>query len=177
MKRLIPAAVLVLVLSLPAVAATDAPPTDASLKELIELVHGARMLESMRSQVDTMMSRAMHDALAGRPISAEQQKTLDDMHAQILVVVNDVLQWDKFEPMMLDIYKQSFSQREIDGMIAFYKTDTGRAVIDKMPVVMQNTMLRAQELMKDVAPRLQKIQHDSIAKLSADHGTAAEPSK
>lgn len=40
------------------------------------------------------------------------------------------------EPVMTDIYKKSFNQREMK----FYQSEEGRSVVTKMPIAMQNSM-------------------------------------
>ena len=60
------------------------------------------------------------------------------------------------------IYKQSFTQKEVNGMLDFYKSEPGQAVIAKMPLVMQNTMQAMQARMNTTFPKLQKLQQDAI---------------
>lgn len=54
--------------------------------------------------------------------------------------------------MMIGIYLQSFTQKDVDGMLRFYKSKAGQAVIAKMPVVM---------------PRIQNLTEGTAAKLKA----------
>jgi hypothetical protein len=69
--------------------------------------------------------------------------------------------------MFIDIYKRSFTQGEIDGMLSFYKTDAGKALISKMPVVMQNSMQAMQSKMATTMPQIQQLQRETIEKLKA----------
>ncbi len=74
------------------------------------------------------------------------------------------------EPMYVRVYQKSFTQGEVDGMIAFYKTPAGQAVINKMPVVMQNTMNEVQQMMAPAVQRIQRMQQDVIAEMQAEKG-------
>ena len=74
---------------------------------------------------------------------------------------------EKLEPRYLRLYKEAFSEEEIAGMLSFYKTPAGRAVIDKMPVLMQQTMLEVQKLISGTIPQMQKIQEEFAAEMSA----------
>ncbi|TJZ73208.1 DUF2059 domain-containing protein [Chitiniphilus eburneus] len=42
------------------------------------------------------------------------------------------------KPDYIKLYRDTFTQEEIDGLIAFYKTPAGQALVDKMPLVLQN---------------------------------------
>lgn len=68
------------------------------------------------------------------------------------------------------VYRKSFTQGEVDGMIAFYETPAGQAVINKLPAVMQNTVNEMQEMMHPVIQKIQRMQQDVIAELKAESG-------
>lgn len=160
------AVLLSLLLMRPAIAA-DGPPTQASVRELMQITQAQKLVESTRGQVDGMMQTSMNKALEGHPVTAAQQKILDDMRAKMMAVLGEELDWNTLEPIYVDIYTQSFTQREIDGMIAFYKSEPGRAVLAKMPLVMQKTMQAMQTRMTSMMPKIEKIRLDAITQLKA----------
>jgi uncharacterized protein len=49
------------------------------------------------------------------------------------------LTWDAMLPGMTAIYKDTFSEPEVREMIAFYRTPTGKKVLETMPDVMQRS--------------------------------------
>lgn len=166
MKKFLAAACLFLV-SLQPVMAADPAPTDASLMELLTITKSQALIASTAQQMDLAIRAKMAQALAGHAVSPEQRKILDDMQSQTVNLISTELSWEKLSPQMLEIYKKSFTQSEVDGMLAFYKTDAGQAVINKMPVVMQNTMQQMQNLMATLTPKMEKIQKDGLAQLQA----------
>jgi hypothetical protein len=89
------------------------------------------------------------------------------MRSKINALFKEQMKWAALEPAFVDIYRKSFSQREIDGMLSFYQSETGRAVITKMPVVMQHTMQFTQNLMSDLLPKIQEMQIETIELLKA----------
>ena len=54
------------------------------------------------------------------------------------------------------VYKKSFTQQELDGIIAFYKTLAGQAAVNKLPVVMQNTMAEMQQMMQPIMSKMRQ---------------------
>jgi hypothetical protein len=52
-------------------------------------------------------------------------------------------------------------------MLRFYKSETGQAVIAKMPIVMQNSMQAMQGRLGALMPRLQQLQRKAIDDLKA----------
>lgn len=148
----------------PAIAA-ELPASEASVRELLAITQSRKLVDSTMGQVDTMMQRSMKQALAGQPtLTTDQQKIMDSMRTQMIALIRTDMKWETLEPMFVDIYMQSFTQKEVNGMLDFYKSEPGQAVIAKMPIVMQNTM---QARMATTLPKLQKLQQDAMAELRA----------
>jgi len=150
----------------PAIAA-EPPASETSVRELLTITQSQKLLDGTMGQVDAMMQRSMKQALAGPTLSADQQKIMDDMRTKMIALFREDMKWETLEPMFIDIYKQSFTQKEVDGMLDFYKSEPGQAVIAKMPLVMQNTMQAMQGRMAVMLPKLQQLQQDAIAELKA----------
>ena len=57
------------------------------------------------------------------------------------------MNWAKMKKPMIKIYLKHYSEKEIKDMVAFYKSDSGQSMIQKMPAVMGDSMLLSQEMM------------------------------
>jgi hypothetical protein len=166
MKKFLAAGFLFLI-TLQSVWAAEPTPTDASVMELLTVTKAQSLMASGIQQIDAAMRARMDQALAGRPLSPEQKKILDDMRVQSMSLIVSELKWEKLAPQYLEVYKKSFTQKEVDGMLAFYKTEAGQAVINKMPAVMQYSMQLMQNMLASLMPKMEKIQKDGLAKLQA----------
>lgn len=166
MIRILMAVLLALFTLSPALAA-DQMASEASIRELMNITDSKKLIESTMGQVDSMMQASMQQALAGQPVTPEQQKILDQMRAKMLTLLKEQLSWASLEPMMIDIYQKTFTEQEVQGMVDFYKTDAGKAVIAKMPLVMQHTMMAMQQRMGQMMPKMQQLQQETLAQLRA----------
>ena len=151
----------------PANAASN-PPSEASIKELLELAQARKLVDSVMKQMDTLMLQTIQQATQGQDIPPKVQKDIDKRQAEVVALLKDLLEWSKLEPMYVRIYQKTFTQQEVDGMIAFYKTPAGQAVISKMPTAMQNTMDEMQQMMTPVMQRMQRMQQDVIAEMKTE---------
>ena len=158
--------------------AADAPVSDATIHELLTVTSMRGVLDQAAGQFDRMMKNTMQQASAGQTLNAEQQRLLEEMGTRMASAMKDSLNWDSLEPLFINIYRTTFTQGEVDGMLKFYKTPAGKAVISKLPVVMQNSMGVMQDHMKDLVPRLQQIGREYAEKLQAARtpDAPAEPS-
>jgi hypothetical protein len=164
MKRLVATLALAVAAVHPAFA-EEALASEASVRELLALTEAKKLSEGTIAQLDQFMNQAMTQELGGRVPTPEQQAILDELRTRLVALVKGALSWEQLEPRYIDMYRKSFSDAEIAGMVQFYKTPAGQAVINKMPVVVQNTMTMVQELLQGIAPQLRQIQTEALEKL------------
>ena len=74
------------------------------------------------------------------------------------------MSWPRLKPLYTKIYQDAFTQEEIDGLIAFYRSPAGMAYVDKMPLVTQKSM----DLMQSLMPPMMKRVQAAMAKAVGD---------
>jgi hypothetical protein len=141
--------------------------SEASIREFLAVTESQKMLDGMLSQLDSLMQAGMKQALAGQTLNADQQKILNDMRTKMVALFKAEMAWSTFEPMIVGIYQKSFTEPEVKGMLQFYKSPAGKAVIAKMPTVIQSSMQAAQSRMGSFMPKLKQLQEDTVARLKA----------
>jgi hypothetical protein len=112
MLKVLRIALFALIAVQPAIAA-DSKPTEESIRQLMAVVQSRKLIDGALGQVDSLMQNSIHQALAGQTVTADQQKILDEMRAKALVILKDEMKWEILEPMFINIYQQSFNQREV----------------------------------------------------------------
>jgi uncharacterized protein len=167
-------------LAIPAFADEPAKPTEESIKKLFEVAHTSSLIDTMMNQVQSTTKANMSRAFAGKELNEQQQQILSDSQTRIFDVVRQELNWKEIEPGMIEVYRDTFTQKEVDGMMKFYSSPTGKAVLDKMPQTMTAMMTRMQARMQNIVPKLQEIQRDTAEKVKAaatpaDSGAAPAP--
>jgi hypothetical protein len=168
------AALLWILISASAVAANNAPASDASIREMLELTNAQQMIAGMKGQMTAVMNTSMQNALKGQTITPERQAIIDRMMAKISAVATDMLNWDNLLPIYMRTYRDSFTQDEIDGVIKFYKSAAGQAYVKKLPLVMQNVMREMQGILKPAQERMLAIQKESMQELKDLHDTGGQ---
>jgi hypothetical protein len=58
-----------------------------------------------------------------------------------------------------------FSQEEIDGLIAFYRTPVGQSLVSKQPELMKRTMTIMQQCLAPMMQRIQKMSEATALEL------------
>lgn len=139
------------------------PASEDSIRELLAVAESRKLVDSIKIQTEAMMDRSIQQILAGKNPSPKQKAAVEKMKKNSLAVMQNEIAWEKLEPMYIRLYKETFSQEEVDGIILFYKTPAGKALINKMPILMQKSMIEMQKLSLNMMPKLQQVQQQFIA--------------
>ena len=123
------------------------------IDELVEVMDMDAMVDSMYSQVEGMMQN-MSVQMGVKP---NEKPIFDKYYADMTKVLKTKMSWQKMQPMMVNLYDKQFSEQEISDMLDFYKTESGQAILKKMPQVMQQSMQMSQALVQDAMPEIQAI--------------------
>jgi hypothetical protein len=125
----------------------------ASIEKLMELTEVSKMMDSMQEQINLMfqgMSKQMN-------ISGDEQVYFESYMKKVHTLLNEKMNWNTFKEPMINIYSRHFTEKEVQGLITFYRSDIGRSMTKKMPLVMQDSMIISQQLMKDFMPEVQSL--------------------
>jgi uncharacterized protein len=167
-KRVFGLAVIQCGLVLPICFAADGPPSEASVKQLLEVSQVHKILDNTMAQMDGFMKQALQQATQGQSLTPQIKTDIEKRQAEMMSIFKDVFDWHKLEPMYVRVYQKSFTQSEIDNLIAMYKTPGGQALLNKMPVVMQNTMTEMQQLMRPMFDKIQRMQKEVASEIQAE---------
>ena len=168
MKRVVLAALLAL--SIPVVSA--APPSDAPVDKLLEVMRARQTVEAMLPQVEASQQQMVEQLTAGQPLTEQQRQDLQRILATSSSRVREALAWDKLQPLYRDIYRQTFTGEDMDAMIGFYSGSAGQKLLDKMPQLMQNTMTAMQKV---IVPMIEQMQRDVASEMQVPPAPPAPP--
>ena len=153
--------VICIALALPAFA-DDASKT-AKIQELFQLTHvdqiQKQMVQQMRSMVSTQVANTLPKSI---PPETSREIAQDEDH--MFDVIMSRVGWATLAPKMVQIYAETFSEDEIDAILAFYKSPAGQAFLDKMPTLMNKTMAITQENMQAIMPEIQRMSKEMVEK-------------
>lgn len=150
-------------LLLTATAATAAPPTRESVEELLRVMRMDQTLENvfdLMEQTNREMERRMSQGLVQPSLSDDEQREIDELRARrdrkANAVLREELSWEKTKEGYVRLYTEAFSQEEIDGQLAFYRSPVGQAVLDKQPALTRKSGEMMQERMTEVLPKVRR---------------------
>jgi uncharacterized protein len=137
-------------------------PSVESVETMLRLTKAEALTDSMYAGMDDMMKQMITQSLGNKKLTAAQQRALDQLPAKIVLSMKEDFKWETMRPIYIKMYRETFTQNEVDAMNAFYQTPTGQAMIEKMPVVMQKSMQLTQDMMAKSMPRFMQIIEENM---------------
>jgi len=127
----------------------DEASKSAKAEELLQLMQGDQMMKMMEPMMKGMLAQADKD------IPAEQRAKVGEMQEKIMALV--AVSLNKAKPALAKVYTDTYTEEEIDGILAFYKSPAGKAFLQKMPEVMQRSMPVMIQMIGDLQPQMKTM--------------------
>lgn len=138
--------------------ATNDPAKNAKIEKLFTSMNIDKQMDAMFGQMKSMIMSQLPAST-----TAEQKAKVTDVQNKIFDLMQQRMSWEKMRPTYIKMYAETFTASEVDGLVAFYDSPAGKAMLAKMPLLMQKSMGMAQDLMKDIMPQIQQITKDAAA--------------
>jgi hypothetical protein len=126
---------------------------NAKIEEMMQLSQAERMLKATLDQLKGIMA----SQTSKMDIPSDVKGRQDEIQKKMLALVSERMSFEKLKPMFVKLYAETFTEEEIDGILAFYKSPSGKAMIEKTPQLMGRMMPMMQQMMSDLQPEMQKI--------------------
>lgn len=154
---------------------TPTPPSPQSIEHLLKSMDIAHLFGTMQGQMEKMMKSSTAQMTAQYHLSPDKQKAMEAKTEAELKALREALSWASLKDIYVKVYSESFTQDEIDGMIGFYDSPSGKAVIAKMPVVMQKSMALIQPMIMQKFRMAQMNMRDYAQSLAPAPAAPAAP--
>jgi hypothetical protein len=157
MKRWILMLVVVMVVT-PVGARADEASKQAKVKELFAVMHMDHSLDRMRSAMQSQVQATAKNAPGTEQMTPDKQKMQQEFVGNSMKVVDDSFGWPVLEPAYVKLYADTYTEAELDGILAFYKSPAGQALLTKTPELSGGVMQIVHSRMGDFQPKMQALQ-------------------
>jgi hypothetical protein len=155
-----------LALACACLAAHAAPPTLESIDRLLAISQADKLTEATREQIRASMRLVMDQMLQGQP-NQIQRRAIDNFTAKVTAAMNEEFSPDRLRPIYVVMYRENFTQEEVDALIAFYQSPLGQTLLTKMPRAMQGINSEMSRRMGPVMERMRTAAQEMDNELGA----------
>ena len=129
----------------------------AKVEEFFKAAHIDQLSTQVMQQTFDQINSGMMQQMMGVKLTPEQQKRVDEFSTKVQKLIADGLSWKSLEPSYAKLYEAIYTEDEIDGILAFYKSPSGQAMVEKSPMLVKQSSAIVQERMQTIMPQLQQL--------------------
>ena len=138
----------------------------AKIQEFFKVSKMDQMMAQVMKQTMDQVNSGMTQQIMGVQLSPDQQQKVDQLTDKVRKIVSGALSWDNLEPEYAKIYADAYTEQQIDDILAFYKSPTGQAMVEKAPDLIKQASAISHDRLAVVIPELQKLMKDFAAQES-----------
>ena len=148
-----------LLLTLPLAHADDASKR-TKVEDLLTLTKANQMVDQMLSQMTSAMKAQTDQQTADAHFTPAQQKLADQFQTRMQAIMQQFVSTDHLHPIFVQLYMDTYTEDELDGILTFYRSPAGQAFLAKTPQLVSRTVTVMQEQMADLQPQIQQAAKD-----------------
>ena len=143
-----------LALIVPASAHADDASKRAKVEQMLALTKTDSISQNMLSTVPARVrAAAERQPMVQAATSPAQKKIADDYLQQMGTIAQGGTQWSALKPKVVDVYMSEFTEADLDGILAFFKTPAGQDYLAKSPDISQKTVAILQGSVSALEPQ------------------------
>ncbi len=148
-------------------AAHAQPPSSkqAKAEELLQLTHMDHMMTQMLGQMTERMKASTDQQAASMHMTPEQKTAYGEYQQKLDQLLASYLNWDKMKPVMVQAYSETYTDQELDGILNFYRSPAGQAMVAKSPELMSKTRTAMMQQIGALQPQVEQLTKDFAEKM------------
>ena len=119
----------------------------AKIEELFRLMKTDEMQKQMFAQMTASIPAGQRQA-----------------SSKMMALLAEKMSWQAMRPTYVKLYDDTFTENEISGILMFYESAPGQALLSKMPLLMTNMMAVVQKQMVELKPEIEKLAKEGAPK-------------
>jgi hypothetical protein len=132
-----------------------------SVEKLLLLMKQDQILNQTFEQIKPMAFQQFQQM----NLTEEQSLLMNKYMDKIFNVMKDELSWDNIKEEFIQIYMTVYTKEEVQELITFYQSPIGRKTIEKIPQLMQQSMVISQKHMMNILPKIMEISQQMEAEM------------
>jgi uncharacterized protein len=129
----------------------------ASKNAKIEQLLTAMNIEQQQKQtLDQIQQLVLGQVKSQMPSQGDAAK-VEDLQKKMFALIGEETSWRKMKPVFVKVYNDTYTEQEIEGILAFYQSPAGKAMVAKQPTLTSKMMTGMQAQMGDIMTKIQKL--------------------
>ena len=140
--------------------AQGAPPSDESILKMMSALQLQGSLDQMVAEVDAGMKAALKQQVQGKQMTPLQEAQVGQLQTRMSATIKEDLSFAKMKYIYLKVFRDTFTQEEVNGINAFYSSPAGKAMMEKIPSATKKASTLLQEHLEPTIRKVKAMQHE-----------------
>ena len=127
------------------------------VRELLAAMHLEETTNRLEQAEEARIDATSRQQLAGVTLDADQKKSYDEFRRKVVDLLRSSATWKALEPDFNKLYSDAYTEDEIGGILAFYRTPVGRTMLAKTPELTEQSLAISQRRMAELTPKIQEL--------------------
>lgn len=119
-------------------------PTEASVQKLFDVMNLDKLTQDtmlqLKPQFAAQADQMVKMMVETEELNSKQQNIADQLTEKMYQQSLKMISWKEMQPIYQQVYKDAYTQEEIQAQIDFYSSKIGKSILDKTPLVTEKTM-------------------------------------
>ena len=143
------------------------PLTERTYQEFHEVSKTKITIEKMIYNNQAELDKLASVLFGGKPLSDGEKAAFDKLKQRSRILMESQVGYEVLMAQIKPLYMDNFTEEEMRGVIDFYITPTGQAIVDKMPILAEHMGTMIFRKMEAIKPEAVKLVQDFTKELQA----------
>ena len=134
----------------------------AKIERLLDLIGSQSALNQMFDQIVGTVGNQLKTQFPNA--TPQQLAQARDLESKLMDLLKSRLTWEKMRPEYVRIYSETYTDEEIDGLLAFFQSPAGQSYIRKLPALTRQIMAFSQAQLTDMMPDILRLTREASEK-------------
>lgn len=153
--------VMLVLILIPTFVVADEASKTVKVEQLMQLSNAEQAIKVVFEQ---MKSAQIAQLRKNGDVPTQDRAAAEEIQTRIMDLIANNMSFEKLKPTMVKAYMDVFTEDEIDGILGFYQSPAGTAMLQKSPQLLMRMMGAAQQQSGDLAAEIKKITDEVRAK-------------
>jgi hypothetical protein len=148
------------------------PEKTAKIEKLFDILKVNRLSDEIAAQLVLQVDRIGQQIAqqAGLPVE-ERAKATEEVRNKMTAAMKDLTSWERLKPSMIQIYDDTYSEADLDGVLAFFTGPSGQKYLDNSVTIVTRSRDMAGTHVKEAGDAVQALAKEWLDQ----HKPAAAP--
>jgi hypothetical protein len=110
---------------------SNLPPSDISIHRLIEITSFDQIVDRLVSRMGDEIIAKTDQLIASKTLNAAQLRIFEEGRLSMISVIQGEMSWSRLKPDVVDCFREFYTQKEVDALIQFYRSQPGAVLISR----------------------------------------------